>query len=82
MQADGELLGPTPTEISIVPEALTLLIPPEAEAASAWRNPPIPLTFRTILANLNSHVMEPITHLLTGATLARRDSIARPRWPQ
>ncbi len=31
VQADGELLGPTPVEISIVPEALTLLIPPEGD---------------------------------------------------
>jgi diacylglycerol kinase family enzyme len=31
VQADGELLGPTPTRISIVPEALTLLVPPEGE---------------------------------------------------
>jgi YegS/Rv2252/BmrU family lipid kinase len=31
VQADGEMLGPTPTEISIVPRALTLLIPPEAD---------------------------------------------------
>ena len=30
VQADGEMLGPTPTEISIIPKALTLLIPPEA----------------------------------------------------
>ncbi len=30
VQADGELLGPTPTEISIVPKALTLLIAPDA----------------------------------------------------
>jgi diacylglycerol kinase family enzyme len=29
VQADGELLGPTPTEISIVPRGLTLLMPPE-----------------------------------------------------
>ena len=28
VQADGELLGPTPTRISIVPKALTLLIAP------------------------------------------------------
>jgi diacylglycerol kinase family enzyme len=27
VQADGELLGPTPVQISMVPEALTLLIP-------------------------------------------------------
>jgi diacylglycerol kinase family enzyme len=31
VQADGELLGPAPTEISIVPKALTLLLPPEDE---------------------------------------------------
>jgi diacylglycerol kinase family enzyme len=31
VQADGELLGTTPTRISIVPEALTLLIAPEGE---------------------------------------------------
>jgi YegS/Rv2252/BmrU family lipid kinase len=31
VQADGELLGPTPTLISIVPHALTLLVPPEGE---------------------------------------------------
>jgi YegS/Rv2252/BmrU family lipid kinase len=31
VQADGEMLGPTPTEISIVPKALTLLIPAEAD---------------------------------------------------
>jgi len=31
VQADGELLGPTPTEISIIPNALTLLIPADAE---------------------------------------------------
>jgi diacylglycerol kinase (ATP) len=39
VQADGELLGPAPVEISIVPHALTLLIPPEGElhASSAWR---------------------------------------------
>jgi len=30
VQADGEMLGPTPTKISIVPKALTLLIPREA----------------------------------------------------
>jgi len=30
VQADGELLGPAPTRIEIVPDALTLLIPPEA----------------------------------------------------
>lgn len=30
VQADGEMLGPAPTEISIVPEALTLLLSPEA----------------------------------------------------
>jgi diacylglycerol kinase family enzyme len=38
VQADGEILGPTPTHISIVPKALTLLVPPEAgwsEASSA-----------------------------------------------
>jgi YegS/Rv2252/BmrU family lipid kinase len=38
VQADGEILGPTPTHISIVPKALTLLIPPSAdwcEASSA-----------------------------------------------
>ena len=33
VQADGELLGPAPAEISIVPRALQLLIPAEAE----WR---------------------------------------------
>jgi diacylglycerol kinase (ATP) len=32
VQADGEMLGPTPTQISIIPKALTLLMPPEAEA--------------------------------------------------
>ena len=38
VQADGEMLGPTPTEISIIPKALTLLIPPEAtDLASARR---------------------------------------------
>jgi diacylglycerol kinase (ATP) len=31
VQADGELLGPAPAEISIVPRALTLLVPPAAE---------------------------------------------------
>ncbi len=31
VQADGELLGPAPAELCIVPDALTLLIPPEAE---------------------------------------------------
>jgi YegS/Rv2252/BmrU family lipid kinase len=31
VQADGELLGPTPTTISIIPKGLTLLMPPEAE---------------------------------------------------
>ena len=31
VQADGELLGPAPAEICIVPQALTLLIPPQAE---------------------------------------------------
>ena len=31
VQADGELLGPAPAEISIVPEALTLLVPHRAE---------------------------------------------------
>ncbi len=31
VQADGELLGPAPAELCIVPEALTLLIPPEPE---------------------------------------------------
>lgn len=35
VQADGELLGPPPTDISIIPSALTLLIPREAE----WRQP-------------------------------------------
>jgi hypothetical protein len=38
VQADGELLGPLPTEISIVPRALTLLIPKDAgwqEASAA-----------------------------------------------
>ncbi len=30
VQADGEMLGPAPTEISIVPKALTLLIAPDA----------------------------------------------------
>ena len=30
VQADGELLGPTPTEISIIPKALTLLVAPDA----------------------------------------------------
>lgn len=30
VQADGELLGPAPTRIEIVPDALTLLIPPES----------------------------------------------------
>jgi diacylglycerol kinase family enzyme len=30
VQADGELLGPAPTEISIIPNALTLLLSPEA----------------------------------------------------
>jgi diacylglycerol kinase family enzyme len=35
VQADGELLGPTPTEISIIPEALTLLVAPEAQAEAA-----------------------------------------------
>jgi diacylglycerol kinase (ATP) len=36
VQADGELLGPAPAEISIIPEALTLLIPSEAE----WQKTP------------------------------------------
>ena len=31
VQADGELLGPTPTHISIIPNALTLLMPSDAE---------------------------------------------------
>jgi YegS/Rv2252/BmrU family lipid kinase len=31
VQADGEILGPAPTHISIIPKALTLLIPLEAE---------------------------------------------------
>jgi diacylglycerol kinase family enzyme len=35
VQADGEVLGPTPTQISIVPKALTLLIPSE----NGWRPP-------------------------------------------
>ncbi len=35
VQADGELLGPTPVEISIVPKALTLLIAPDAASATA-----------------------------------------------
>lgn len=35
VQADGELLGPTPTEISIVPKALTLLVPSAAEWSPA-----------------------------------------------
>jgi diacylglycerol kinase family enzyme len=30
VQADGELLGPTPTTISIIPKGLTLLMSPEA----------------------------------------------------
>jgi YegS/Rv2252/BmrU family lipid kinase len=30
VQADGEMLGPAPTEISIIPQALTLLLSPEA----------------------------------------------------
>jgi YegS/Rv2252/BmrU family lipid kinase len=29
VQADGEILGPMPAQISIIPKALTLLIPPE-----------------------------------------------------
>jgi diacylglycerol kinase family enzyme len=33
VQADGELLGPTPTTISIIPNGLTLLMSPEAAAA-------------------------------------------------
>lgn len=35
VQADGEVLGPTPTQISIVPKALTLLIPSE----NGWHPP-------------------------------------------
>jgi diacylglycerol kinase (ATP) len=35
VQADGELLGPAPAEICIVPKALTLLISPEAEGLRA-----------------------------------------------
>jgi len=31
VQADGELLGPAPAEISIIPNALKLLMPPEIE---------------------------------------------------
>jgi diacylglycerol kinase (ATP) len=31
VQADGEILGPVPTEISIVPHALNILLPPTAE---------------------------------------------------
>jgi diacylglycerol kinase (ATP) len=31
VQADGEMMGPTPTEISIIPKALTLLMPPQAD---------------------------------------------------
>lgn len=31
VQADGEMLGPTPTQISIIPHALTLLIPPQTD---------------------------------------------------
>jgi diacylglycerol kinase family enzyme len=35
VQADGELLGPTPTEISILPKALTLLVAPDAVPQTA-----------------------------------------------
>ena len=31
VQADGEMLGPAPTQISIIPRALTLLMPPQAD---------------------------------------------------
>jgi YegS/Rv2252/BmrU family lipid kinase len=31
VQADGEMMGPTPAHISIIPKALTLLIPPDVE---------------------------------------------------
>jgi diacylglycerol kinase family enzyme len=31
VQADGEVLGPMPTQISIIPQALTLLLPPQTE---------------------------------------------------
>jgi YegS/Rv2252/BmrU family lipid kinase len=34
VQADGEMLGPVPARISIIPKALTLLIPPEAMQSS------------------------------------------------
>lgn len=37
VQADGELLGPTPTTISIVPNGLTLLMSPEAELGQESR---------------------------------------------
>jgi diacylglycerol kinase family enzyme len=35
VQADGEVLGPVPTQISIIPEALTLLIPPDSRRRPA-----------------------------------------------
>ncbi len=35
VQADGEMLGPSPTKISIIPRALTLLMPAAAEGESA-----------------------------------------------
>jgi YegS/Rv2252/BmrU family lipid kinase len=41
VQADGEMLGPTPTHISMIPKALNLLLPPDAElhqALSALRS--------------------------------------------
>lgn len=41
VQADGELLGPAPAEIEMVPRALTLLMPPELTAEAASRNLPM-----------------------------------------
>jgi diacylglycerol kinase family enzyme len=32
VQADGEMLGAMPAQISIIPKALTLLIPPETSS--------------------------------------------------
>ena len=54
VQADGELLGPTPTEISIIPKALTLLIAPEAAGCAQQRNPAILFDFEGELVNLSA----------------------------
>jgi diacylglycerol kinase family enzyme len=39
VQADGEVMGPAPVELSIVPDALTLLMPAREESAAASAAP-------------------------------------------